>query len=207
MDLILFDIKGDEKGAIKLPNLKVESSEKMIAQAVRVLSANEKIHTANSKTRGEVRGGGKKPWKQKGTGRARAGSLRSPLFVGGGVTFGPRKDRNTSLKMPKAHMRAVFETIFASGTKSKKIVAIESINIDKTKQAQETILKICPDKKVLIVYTPEEKESLKGVRNLAQVSLRSQSSVNLLDLMRSQKVIISEKSVQAIFKIKEAVAE
>lgn len=207
MDLKLFDIKGEEKGAIKLPDLKVKASDKLIAQALRVLTANEKIHTANTKTRAEVRGGGKKPWKQKGTGRARAGSLRSPLFVGGGVTFGPRKDRNTSLKMPKAQLKTAFNAVFESYAKDKKIVAIESLNIDKTKHAQETILKISPDKKVTIVYTPEERDGLKGFRNLAQVSLRSQKSVNLLDIMRGQKIIFSKSSVDNMFNVKEAAAK
>ena len=157
--------------------------------------------TVSTKTRSEVRGGGKKPWKQKGTGRARAGSSRSPLWKGGGVIFGPKQKQNT-YKLNKKERRLSLQTLLYN--KKKKVLILDNLesnfNIPKTKQ----FCKICDNcgiklnQRVLLI-TSEKSKSLKlAVQNLKNVELILASNLNTLSLIKAKQVILTSTAINDI---------
>ncbi|MCH6258341.1 50S ribosomal protein L4 [Puniceicoccaceae bacterium K14] len=168
--------------------------ETIVAQA-----ANARQGSANTKTRGEVRGGGKKPWRQKGTGRARAGSTRSPIWVGGGVVFGPRP-RDYSKKTNKkvktlALQRALFDRI-SDGS----LVVVESLDIApaKTKVAVELIGKIAPKGKVLLVDNEFSDTAILALRNIARVRLEEAPIVSVTMLCQGATVVVTRKALETL---------
>lgn len=164
--------------------------------------ANARSGSANSKTRAEVRGGGRKPWRQKGTGRARAGSIRSPLWEGGGVTFGP-KPRDFSFKLPKK-MR-VLAVKSALSARSANLVVVEnfdSIKEGKTKEFAQVLKSAkVEEKKVLVVleYTTEHCSLVeRSARNIEWVKVIHQSNLNVKDLIEAEVVLLTEKGLGTI---------
>jgi large subunit ribosomal protein L4 len=161
--------------------------------------ANARLGTHSTKTRGEVRGGGKKPWAQKGTGRARAGSNRSPLWSGGGVVFGP-KPRDYSKKIngkvkALAFNRALFDRVSAGD-----ISVIETFTAKdaKAKVMNLVIGRIAPKGKVLIVDAPFTTEATRAARNLKRVTLQEASKLNTLDLVTFSWIVVSSKALEKI---------
>ncbi|HAV92337.1 TPA: 50S ribosomal protein L4, partial [candidate division WOR-3 bacterium] len=134
MEAKVYSIDGKSTRTITLPDnlFNAEVSETALYEAVREYLANQRQGTAKTKTRGDVSGGGKKPWKQKGTGRARAGSIRSPLWVGGGTTFGPTP-RDYSYRINKRVKRTALKSALTLKAKEEKIMVIEDVNIDTPK--------------------------------------------------------------------------
>ena len=168
--------------------------EVIVAQA-----ANIRQGSANTKTRGEVRGGGKKPWRQKGTGRARAGSSRSPIWVGGGVVFGP-KPRDYSKKINRkvrqlAYNRALFERV-----NDGSLVVIEELDIApaKTKVASEIVRRISSEGNTLVVDKSFSETSLRALRNLRGVVLEEASVVSVSDLADFQKIIVTRQAMEEL---------
>ncbi len=173
------------------------------AQAVKEVvvahQANARLGTHSPRRRGEVRGGGKKPWRQKGTGRARAGSIRAPLWPGGGVVFGPKprdytKKINARVKT-LAFGRALFERATAG-----EIDVIERFeaNPAKTKIIGQVIDRIAPAGRVLIVDDPFAAEIRCAARNLRRVSLQEATKLNTLDLCQYKKIVVSAKALETI---------
>jgi large subunit ribosomal protein L4 len=161
--------------------------------------ANARLGTHSTKTRGEVRGGGKKPWRQKGTGRARAGSNRSPLWVGGGVVFGP-KPRDYSKKINAkvkalAFSRALYDRAAAGEIDVIEHFAAEAV---KTKAVNQVVSRIAPAGKVLLVDAPFATGTLRAARNLERVSLQEAAKLNTLDLAQYRKIIVSLKAIEKI---------
>ena len=161
--------------------------------------ANARLGTHSTKTRGEVRGGGKKPWNQKGTGRARAGSIRSPLWGGGGVVFGP-KPRDYSKKIngkvkALAFNRALFDRVSAGDV---SVIEAFAPKQAKAKLMNEIIARIAPKGKVLIVDAPFTSEASRAARNLARVSLQDASKLNTLDLVTYSWIVVSSKALEKI---------
>ena len=161
--------------------------------------ANARLGTHSTKTRGEVRGGGKKPWRQKGTGRARAGSNRSPLWVGGGVVFGP-KPRDYSKKINAkvkalAFSRALFDRAVAG-----EIDVIEHFEVQpvKTKAVNLVVGRIAPTGKILLVDAPFTSDTLRAARNLGRITLQEAAKLNTLDLAQYKKIIVSLKALEKI---------
>ena len=160
--------------------------------------------TVSTKTRSEVRGGGRKPWKQKGTGRARAGSNRSPLWKGGGVIFGP-KPRKFSLKLNKKERRLALQTLLYN--KKDKIVIINNLENDVTEPKTKMFIKVCNDcgisiKQKILVVTSKKTTSLKlSTQNLKNVELISASSLNTLSLLKSQQIILTPLALNDIKEI------
>ena len=160
--------------------------------------------TVSTKTRSEVRGGGRKPWKQKGTGRARAGSNRSPLWKGGGVIFGP-KPRNFSLKLNKKERRLALQTLLYN--KKNKIIIINNLENEILEPKTKMFLKICEDCKIslkqkILVVTSKKTTSLKlATQNLKNVELISATSLNTLSLLKSQQVILTPSAINDIKEI------
>jgi len=161
--------------------------------------ANARLGTHSTKTRGEVRGGGKKPWAQKGTGRARAGSTRSPLWGGGGVVFGP-KPRDYSKKIngkvkALAFSRALFDRATAGDV---SVIEAFAPKQAKARLMNEIITRIAPKGKVLIVDDAFSSDASRAARNLARVTLQEASKLNTLDLVTYSWIVVSTKALEKI---------
>jgi large subunit ribosomal protein L4 len=160
--------------------------------------------TASTKTRSEVRGGGRKPWRQKGTGRARAGSNRSPLWRGGGVTFGP-KPKTVSLKLNKKERRLALQTLFYN--KKNSTLVIENLETDVTEPKTKAFLKVCKECKIsldqkLLVIVSKKTVALKlATQNLKNVELISASNLNTLSLLKSKQIIVTPLALNDIKEI------
>jgi large subunit ribosomal protein L4 len=160
--------------------------------------------TVSTKTRSEVRGGGRKPWRQKGTGRARAGSNRSPLWKGGGVIFGP-KPKTVSLKLNKKERRLALQTLFYN--KKNNILVIENLETEVTEPKTKAFLKVCKDCNVsldqkLLVIVSKKTVALKlSTQNLKNVELISASNLNTLSLLKSKQIIVTPSALNDIKEI------
>lgn len=174
-------------------------NEPLVHQSVRAEQAARRRGTAATKTRGMVSGGGAKPWRQKGTGRARAGSSRSPLWSGGGVAFGPKPrdyDKKVNGKVRAlAFSRALFDRASAG-----EIAVIENFEVtpSKTKAVNQLVGRIAPKGKILLVDAPFPAGTRLAARNLERVSLQEAAKLNTLDLAQYVKIIVSAKALEAI---------
>ena len=202
MKLTVFSSDGktsSEKDFAGLPTFEGDKGLQAVKEVIVAINANNRQGTHSTKTRGEVRGGGKKPWRQKGTGRARAGSIRSPLWVGGGVVFGP-KPRDYSKKINAkvkdlAFSRALFDRVSAG-----EIAVIEQFDVKqtKTKQVDQVVGRIAPKGKILLVDAPFAVAAVRAARNIERVSLQDAAKLNTLDLAQYKKIIVSTKALEAI---------
>src|SRR3954452_3806975 len=182
-----------------LPTFEGDKGLQAVKEVIVAINANNRLGTHSTKTRGEVRGGGKKPWRQKGTGRARAGSIRSPLWVGGGVVFGP-KPRDYSKKINAKVKRLAFSRALFDRATAGEIAVIEAFDakIKKTKAINEVVGRIAPKGKVLLVDAPFAADTTRASRNLERVSLQEAAKLNTLDLAQYKKIIVSTKALEAI---------
>ncbi|MDP3244415.1 MAG: 50S ribosomal protein L4 [bacterium] len=175
----------------------------LIHEALRVQSGNARQVLAHTKKRGEVRGGGKKPWKQKGTGRARQGSIRSPLWRGGGVIFGPLKNRNFSLKMnKKAHRKAILMCL-SDKLAGNHLLVLDKLELKEAKtKALVQVLKQLPleNKKTLIALSSDNKSLNQFGKNISRVQLISAESLNVKDLLASPFLLTTKTGVATIEK-------
>ncbi len=178
----------------------------LIHEAVVMQRASMRQGSAHTKTKGEVSGGGKKPWKQKGTGRARHGSIRSPLWRGGGTTFGPIP-RDYSFPFPKNKSRAALRSVLSSKVRSGDLVVVEDLSIDapKTKNFARIIdrLGLSPNGRssLLIVTSTPEPNLLRAAANLPGVSMQSPHQLNVYDILRYRKILLTKGEVSRIAEI------
>ena len=185
--LNIIDLEGKEKEKINISDevVKQESNEEILYQEVRRYLAAQRAGTHSTKGRSEVSGGGKKPWRQKGTGNARAGTNRSPLWRGGGITFGP-KPRDYSFKLNKKVIRKSKFIAISEKFKNKKIIVVENMTFEspKTKKAQEILenLKIAGSKVLLILEDLNDNtaKSFKNIESVLMASSRGLSTYNIL---------------------------
>ncbi|MBU4347892.1 50S ribosomal protein L4, partial [Patescibacteria group bacterium] len=187
MEIIkIYNSKGEEKGEMELPKfLQLEWNPLLVKQVVDSILANSRQVVAHTKGRGEVSGGGKKPWKQKGTGRARHGSIRSPLWKGGGVTFGPKKERDFSKKINKKMLKKALLIVLAKKAQDGEIKIIESFDlvVPKTKAVSEMIKKITSGKSTLVLLEKNDKNTNLSVRNLKNVKNMIAENLSAYDLL------------------------
>lgn len=170
----------------------------VVQQAVEVQQANSRTTLAHTKTRAEVRGGGKKPWKQKGTGRARHGSTRSPIWVGGGITFGPRKERNFSKSINKTAKKSALRMVLTDKFNHQNIVVVDELDFTEPKTKQFlAFLKNLPISKpsVLVALNKKQENVIKSVRNLPKITALPSNSLNIVDLLKYEYLLITEKAV------------
>ncbi len=197
----VYNEMGSQTGSIELVEaiFGVKPDPALIHEAVLAQRANARRAIANTKTRGEVRGGGKKPWKQKGTGRARQGSIRSPQWVGGGITFGPTKERNFAIKINKKVKRKALFMALSDKVLSQKLLVLEALTLasGKTKYAAAVMAKLPIDRNVLLVTTGSGTLLMRMVRNLPNVKLVSANSVNLMDVLTYHSVVFLRDAVGA----------
>ena len=202
MKLTVFSSDGktsSEKDFANIPTFEGDKGLQAVKEVIVAINANNRQGTHSTKTRGEVRGGGKKPWRQKGTGRARAGSIRSPLWVGGGVVFGP-KPRDYSKKINAKVKQLAFSRALFDRATAGELAVIEAFDtkVTKTKAVNEVVSRIAPKGKVLLVDAPFAAETARASRNIERVSLQEASKLNTLDLAQYAKIIVSTKALDAI---------
>lgn len=201
----LYNQQGKSVGELALDSMlfDVKPNEALIHEAFIAQNANSRQVLAHTKDRSEVAGTGKKPWKQKGTGQARHGSRRSPIWVGGGITFGPRNDRNFTLKLNKSAKRKALAMVLTDKVASEKFVALETMVLPEAKtKSMSLVLKSLPSagKKTLIVLEPSNKEAARAARNLPKVSTLSARSLNIGDLLSHEFIVASKEAIECITK-------
>ena len=198
----LYNVAGQETGEIELNDsvFGVDYNEAVIHQAVVRQMANERLGTHATKTRGLVRGGGKKPWKQKGTGRARVGSIRSPLWVGGGTVFGPTPRSHAKSMNRKARQLAV-KSALSEKLRSNEIVVLDKIGFaaPKTKDAIKMLAAFHVEGKALIIDGDESvMNTVLSARNIPGVKAIAPSGINIYDLVHYTKLFITKSAVEKI---------
>jgi large subunit ribosomal protein L4 len=202
MKLKLFKNDGSANGETEVDGLPVFEGDKGVQAAKEVVvaqAANARQGSANSKTRGEVRGGGKKPWRQKGTGRARAGSTRSPIWVGGGVVFGPRP-RDYSKKINKKVKTLAFGRALFDRINDESIVVVDALDIApaKTKVGEALVRGIAPSGKVLVIDKELSETAVLALRNLAGVDLEEAPLVSVTDLCQFKTIIVTRAGLEVL---------
>jgi large subunit ribosomal protein L4 len=205
METKIYNQKGEEKGVIKLP-MKVFGAKwraDLVHQVVEGMRSNKRAGTADTKDRGEVRGGGKKPWKQKGTGRARHGSSRSPIWVGGGVTHGPLSSKNYKRKITKSMRAEALFSVLSKKVKDREVLFVDSLKLaeTKTKDAKEVmnnlakvskwkILTGAKKPKILVALYERNEKIEKSFRNLPQLEIVFLKNLNPLDVLNYRYLLI-----------------
>ena len=178
----------------------VEFNEPVVHQAIVMQQANQRQGTSATKTRGMVRGGGRKPWRQKGTGRARVGSTRSPLWVGGGVTFGPQP-RSYKKDMPRKARRLAIRCALSAKVAAGQLVVIDNIAFDdfKTKRTLEMLNAFDAAENKTLIITDGENENVElSARNLRKVTVINNGGLNCFDLLHNNKVFLDKNAVEKI---------
>ena len=196
----VYNIEGKEVGTIDLNDavFGVEVNEHLVHMAVVSQLANKRQGTQKAKTRSEVSGGGRKPWRQKGTGHARQGSTRAPQWTGGGVVFAPTP-RDYSFKLNKKERRAALKSALTSRVEEKKFIVVDEINFDeiKTKKFQDVLNNLSVSK-ALVVLEDGNKDAELSARNIADVKTAKTNTINVYDILKYNTVIATKAAVQAI---------
>lgn len=200
--VILYSIDGKQKGELTLEDslFGVKVNPALVHEAVVAQTAASRSPIAHTKTRADVQGTTKKPWKQKGTGRARHGSRRSPIWIGGGITFGPRSDRNFEVKMNKQARRKALAMVLSDKVASEKFIAVDDLKGEgKTKELAQALRRLpMAGKKTLIVTTPENKLVSRAARNIPEVSTLPANALNIVDLLSFEYVLMTEPAVAMV---------
>ena len=196
----LFNKEGQQVGDIQLNEqvFGVEVNKYALHQVVVAQLANKRQGTQSAKTRSEVRGGGIKPWRQKGTGRARQGSIRAPQWIKGGIVFAP-KPRDYRVSVPKSMRRVAMKSALTSKVQENQMVVLEELSLEtpKTKNMVE-VLKAFDAKKTLIVTGESNEVLYKSARNIADVQIMPVNNINVYDLLKFDKVIMTKDAVSKI---------
>ena len=196
----VYNIEGKEVGSIELNDavFRVEVNEHLVHMAVVNQLANNRQGTQSAKTRSEVSGGGRKPWRQKGTGHARQGSTRSPQWTGGGVVFAP-KPRDYSFKMNKKEKRIALLSALSSKVADNKIVVLDAFNLDeiKTKKFAEVMSNLKVDK-ALVVIEGENKNVVLSGRNIPTVKVSATNEINTYDVLKYETLVVTKAAVEKL---------
>ncbi|MFH1253346.1 MAG: 50S ribosomal protein L4 [Candidatus Uhrbacteria bacterium] len=181
----------------------VKINQALVHRVAMAQEANTRQVLAHTKGRGEVRGGGRKPRKQKGTGQSRQGSTRSPIWVGGGITFGPTKERNFSIKINRVEKQKALAMVLSDKVANNRMVVVDSLIFPEAKtKLVAAMLKVLPiNRRVLVVAESENKAINKMTRNLVDVKALSVKSLNIVDLLNNETVLMSQAAVEALEKI------
>ncbi len=176
------------------------NNHELLKQAYVGYLSNGRIGSANTKTRGLVRGGGKKPWRQKGTGRARFGSSRNPIWRGGGIVFGPTGQENYTKKLPTQTKRLAIRQALTLASEAQKIAVIESLEIKsgKTADALKLLAKINATKNTLLVVDNKTDDIVRATNNLANVKVVQSKYVNVYDVLNADHIVFTAKSLSEV---------
>ncbi|MDT8862290.1 50S ribosomal protein L4 [Alkalihalobacillus sp. MEB130] len=197
----LFNQTGSQVGDIELNDsvFGIEPNKSVLHDAVVMQQASLRQGTHKTKGRSEVRGGGRKPWRQKGTGRARQGSIRSPQWVGGGVVFGPTP-RSYSYKLPKKVRRLAIKSALSSKVQAEEIVVLDNLAFDapKTKEMAAVLASLSADRKALVVTADYNEAVALSARNLPGVTFVTADGVSVLDVLKHDKLVITKDAVEKV---------
>jgi len=203
MKVSVYDQQGKEIGQTLLPKeiFDVKINPDLIHQVAVSQMANRRQVLAHTKDRGEVSGGGRKPWRQKGTGRARHGSIRSPLWRHGGVTFGPTKARVFKKKINRKMKRKALLMVLSAKAKEKTLIVLDNLKIEKpkTKLVAGILKKLpCQQQSCLIALTGMDKNMISASRNIARVETRQAKDLNALDLLNFKYLVMPKSAIKII---------
>lgn len=199
--LDLFKQDGTKVGVVEANEavFGIEPNQHVLFQAVTLQRASLRQGTHKTKGRSEVSGGGRKPWRQKGTGRARQGSIRSPQWRGGGIVFGPTP-RDYGFKMPRKMRRLALRSALSSKVAASELFALETLSFDtiKTKNFKEMLTKLNIDKKVLFVVSQYEENALLSGRNIPGVTIVETTGLNVVDILGHNQVVFTKDAVEKV---------
>ena len=197
----LYNMAGEVVGDYELAEAiyEIEPNLGVIYQVVKAQLANKRQGTSKVKTRSEVSGGGRKPWRQKGTGRARQGSIRSPQWIGGGVVFGP-VPRSYRLNVPKKVKRLALKSVLSQKLADKKIYVVDEMNLEapKTKEVLAMLNNLKLEQNALIVVENDNKNAKLSIRNLANVDYASPNTINTYDILRRDVLVLTKSAADII---------
>lgn len=205
MKFKVFQEKGSSSQSVDAPDsiFKVTENKKLLSQIIKSQLANRRNPIAHTKDRGDVSGGGKKPFRQKGTGNARAGSTRSPLWTGGGVTFGPKNTRNFSQRVPRRMARLALKMALSERAKAERLIIVSKLELPKIKTSQvQAFLEKLPieEGKILIVVSKTNLNLELATANLPYVKTLTVAGLNLIDVLQSDYLITDKDGLGAIEK-------
>ena len=199
-NVTVFNMEGNEVGTMELNDavFGVEINEHLVHLAVVRQLANKRQGTQKAKTRSEVSGGGRKPWRQKGTGHARQGSIRAPQWTGGGVVFAP-VPRDYEVKMNKKERRAALKSALTSKVQDNKLVVVDSLTLAeaKTKKMQKVLTNLKADKALVITAADDQNVAI-SARNIADVQTATVNTMNVYDVMKHNTVVVTKDAVASI---------
>ena len=199
-NVTVFNMEGNEVGTMELNDavFGVEINEHLVHLAVVRQLANNRQGTQKAKTRSEVSGGGRKPWRQKGTGHARQGSIRAPQWTGGGVVFAP-VPRDYEVKMNKKERRAALKSALTSKVQDNKLVVVDGLALAeaKTKEMQKVLTNLKAEK-ALIVTAGDDQNVVLSARNIADVQTATVNTINVYDVMKHSTVVVTKDAVASI---------
>ena len=199
-NVTVYNMEGNEVGTMELNDavFGVEINEHLVHLAVVRQLANNRQGTQKAKTRSEVSGGGRKPWRQKGTGHARQGSIRAPQWTGGGVVFAP-VPRDYEVKMNKKERRAALKSALTSKVQENKLVVVDSLALAeaKTKEMQKVLTNLKADK-ALVVTADDGQKVVLSARNIADVQTATVNTINVYDVMKHNTVVVTKDAVASI---------
>lgn len=197
----LYNQSGSQVGEVELSDavFGIEPNQHVLFEAVLMQQASRRQGTHKVKNRSEVRGGGRKPWRQKGTGRARQGSIRSPQWRGGGIVFGPTP-RSYSYKLPKKVRRLAIKSALSSKVLDNNVLVLENLTIEapKTKEIVQLLNTLSLDKKVLIVTADNDQNVELSARNIPGVTVVDANGVNVLDVINHDKMVLTKEAAEKV---------
>ncbi len=194
---------GDSKVSLPESIFGQDFNADLVHQLITTYVANGHQNTKAQKNRSAVRGGGRKPWKQKGTGRARAGTIRSPIWRGGGVTFAQKFKKNNTKKINKKMYRSAMRSIWSKLAEENKIIAIKEINIDEPAKSSQ-VKKILSDigvSKALVVLNKKDEQLNKASKNLKECNVLTVNSINPSMLINADKVVVTSETISSLTEV------
>ena len=197
----IYNGQGERVGELDLNEVVFgsEVKEHLLFDVSQMLLNNRRRGTASTKTRSEVRGGGRKPWRQKGTGRARHGTIRSPIWTGGGVTFGPRP-RNYRYLLPKKVRRAAMRSALSSKVQQEELTVLDGLQLSepKTREIVNLLKNLNAEGRVLLVTAGPDENVFKSGRNIPKVKTTVANQINVLDILNCDRLIMTADAVAAV---------
>ncbi|MCI1283895.1 50S ribosomal protein L4 [Lacticaseibacillus songhuajiangensis] len=200
-NVTLYKQDGSENGSVELNDaiFAIEPNENVVFDAIIMQRASLRQGTSKVKNRHEVSGGGRKPWRQKGTGRARQGSIRSPQWRGGGIVFGPHP-RSYSYKLPKKVRRLALKSVLSEKVNENALVAVDALSFaaPKTADFAKALKNLKADEKTLVVLESGNDNAALSARNLPNVKVVEAEGINVLDIVNAKKLVVTQAALQKI---------
>jgi large subunit ribosomal protein L4 len=201
----LYNQKGEITGSVNLPKeiFEVKFNADLVHQVMVSMSSNKRQNSAHTKNRGEVRGSGIKPWRQKGTGRARHGSRRSPIWKGGGITFGPRNEKKYEKTIPVKMRRKALFMLLSEKAKASQLIILDKIELEKgkTKEMANSLKKLpCKEQSTLIALPNHDKKIFLAARNIKKTSIEDARNLNVLELLNHKYLLMPKETIKTIEK-------